>query len=234
MNVIFSGLMVLWFSFLANVPLSESSSPEKSDFDLTKAAEAANKLFGPCTVQKVQLKNGKTVFAYKPEVSKSGSYPAMNSDTPVRSTLPLNTNGVRNLDEVFSAINASKSNCNQNKSNVPEEIVILDSDDEDDDIHDSTLSRTHSEVLNEGEHSKESDSKGNNDSDSEKEELYIDESCSPNTSNRWSEPVEKLLFNILFAWNCSVSFEKQMKTVMYLRWNVIFILDSYLTVQPCV
>ncbi|KFM70682.1 hypothetical protein X975_07811, partial [Stegodyphus mimosarum] len=110
---------------------------------LSKATETARKVIGPCSVQRVHLKNGKTVYAYAPhEVPKLTS--DKNSTVTSSHTMPIGLshggNNVRNLDDVFHAIDSISKGvpCVKNSSvSVPEEIILDDSDDEVQEIRDA-------------------------------------------------------------------------------------------------
>lgn len=110
-------------------------SSSKDEAELSLAAKTANKLFGPCTVQKVQLKNGQTVFAYNPkkedsEAAEASTSSASTSKSPA--ALQTHANGIRNLTDIFSNVLSKKRMAAVNRKRVvaPEEIVLLDSSDE--------------------------------------------------------------------------------------------------------
>ncbi|XP_035206329.1 uncharacterized protein DDB_G0283697-like isoform X2 [Stegodyphus dumicola] len=129
---------------------------------LSKAAETARKVFGPCSVQRVHLKNGKTVYAYAPhEVPKLTSN--KNSTVTSSHTMPIGLshsgNNVRNLNDVFHAIDSISKGvaCAQTSSvsSVPEEIILDDSDDEVQEITDANSCRTlnvHNSAMESSEH----------------------------------------------------------------------------------
>lgn len=131
-------------------------------------------------MQKVQLKNGKTVFAYRPEAAKVGS--ASGSDSNELERHPI-SKGVLNLDSVFHTIKKSNVCSNQNKQSVPEEIIISDSDDEAQDVQSGPRTfpdqSSSSKVCNLGAQG----SMHNDDSDSNDGRLHIDESDSQNMEN---------------------------------------------------
>lgn len=112
-------------------------SSSKDEVELSLAAKTANKLFGPCTVQKVQLKNGQTVFAYNPKKEDSEAAEASTSSASTNKSpaaLQTSANGIRNLSDIFSNV-FNKSNkrmaaVNRKRITAPEEIVLSDSSDD--------------------------------------------------------------------------------------------------------
>ncbi|XP_076359564.1 uncharacterized protein LOC143251985 isoform X2 [Tachypleus tridentatus] len=52
---------------------SDGSGPSFGKVDLNKVAEAAKKLIGPCVIRRVKLKDGKTVYAYRPHTDGESS-----------------------------------------------------------------------------------------------------------------------------------------------------------------
>lgn len=176
------------FLFLAKtlpVPLHDRCSASKSNDELIKAAYTANKQYGPCTVQKVQLKNGQTMFAYTPERTPGSS--SANSDSAAKSPVSPNVNNVRKLDDAFGE---SKNTASKKQKTIPEEIVLSDSEDESDDkqnasaavsssVPDSNLSVASPKQTAES----CGEQKQVEESDSDDDAMYIDESDSQNTNN---------------------------------------------------
>lgn len=111
-------------------------SSSKDEVELSLAAKTANKLFGPCTVQKVQLKNGQTVFAYNPrkegpEAAEASTSSASTNKSPA--ALQTNANGIRNLSDIFNSVFSKKKRAaatNRKRVIAPEEIVLSDSSDD--------------------------------------------------------------------------------------------------------
>lgn len=91
------------------------SAAKPGEINLTKAAETANRLFGPCTVQKVQLKDGKTVFAYKPLSLSSISASGTNSKNVRKDQLTNKTASACYQPSLSS--NNTKSNADVDKTN---------------------------------------------------------------------------------------------------------------------
>lgn len=125
-------------SIYFSLPGARGHSSTKDEVELSLAAKTANKLFGPCTVQKVQLKNGQTVFAYNPK--KEGPEAAAEASTSSASAnkspaaLQTNANGIRNLTDIFSNVFSKKQKraaaTNRKRVIAPEEIVLSDSSDD--------------------------------------------------------------------------------------------------------
>ncbi|XP_022241749.1 uncharacterized protein LOC106459531 isoform X2 [Limulus polyphemus] len=115
---------------------SDGTGPSSAKVDLNKVAEAAKKLIGPCVIRRVKLKDGKTVYAYRPHTnSESSMYSFPNvkgiseegstiqgwsatQPSPLKTGSPLVHHKSSTSSQVFE-IPLSEVLCNEKKTSVP-------------------------------------------------------------------------------------------------------------------
>lgn len=99
-------------------------------------------------MQKIQLKSGRTVFAYEkknvPSEAEPSASSAKSASVNKSPALQTNANGVRNFRDIFNTEKTKKraSKTNRKRLFAPEEIVISDSSDDDSATKNDNVQRT--------------------------------------------------------------------------------------------